>query len=348
MFIEEIRSSIMSRFSSIMDVYYQVRPIILLPFNVWFFFVSLPFRVMFTLSDIFFAKDPAFQLKEKVLELKQEVVTIPSIKFQSYGPARSEAYRRRATSLMENRPHGWYMVEKDDSKEEQLRSRKSPAKEQVKVATPLSKSVDETASLKQQLDQIEQRERSTLEAKQQLELQLEDLTKKYNSDEQVLASFEHEKQRFRNLISVEQKKCFDFQQQIIALKNQFKSEHESKIHAEEQLIALKKHQKAARKSRKASKSEVSKELPVKSEESVKSEEHVESAWHASSQKGFTEMVAEAQRDELEHGKMFSEILKEAIKKDEPAIADSKPEFTVVGGDLSSKHVIEDIRSVSAN
>jgi len=359
MLIDETRffwKSLMSKFEPIMDLYSQLRPLIFLPFNIWFFFASLPFRLFFSFTSIFFSKKdtPALQqMKEKANELKEEVV-IPTLLPQQ---------PRKFVPMPDRQFHGWYAVE--SKKEDRLTRRKShlkhsqesqesqqpqqPQQSQLKEESPR---VDESVQLKEQLSLIEQRERQTLEDKQRLELQLEDLSKKYNSDEQALASFEHEKQRFRNLIKVEQKKCFDFQQQIISLKNQLKSEHESKLQVEGQLDALKKKEKTdkrkASKARKASTPRSDMSATDAGKESLASEPAVESTrassettsvWHSTEQKSFTEMVAEAQRDELEHGKKFSEIVKESIKKEEPAFVESKSEFVVVGGDLSSKHIV---------
>jgi len=184
-----------------------------------------------------------------------------------------------------------------------------------------------------------------------LEEQLEDLSKRVHEDEEALATVETEKQRFRKLIGVEQKKCFDFQQQIIALKNQLKTEKQSKLAAEGELESIKKEKatekrkakRQAAKSKNADQSAPAQSTPAQSTP-AQADQHqtageTHSAWHTTEHKGFTEMVAEAQREELQHGKKFSEVLKTAIEEDKPVVAEEKPEFIVIGGDMSNKHVI---------
>jgi len=191
-----------------------------------------------------------------------------------------------------------------------------------------------------------------------LEAQLKDLTSKFDDDEKALASFEQERTRFKQLIAVQQKKSFDFQQDIIGLKNQLRFEQESRLKAEQELDSLKKRSKAEKnnnkkKTKKASPAvESSSSTPSTTSTSSQTEsiqqkapatvEHTETkpAWSVGHhEQDYTEMVAAAQREELEH-KKFSDVVKESLQAEQQPekTVDNQDEFTVIGGDLSSKHI----------
>jgi len=297
----------MNRLAPVMDLYTQFRPLILLPFNIWLFFVTLPFRIFFGITSGLFVKKAKEQVKEKTIEFKKEVAKIEQAD----------------------------KIEKQSDKSIEEEAEESE-----------SESEDESEELRQQLSQFEERERTTADERKRLEEQLEDLSKRVHEDEEALATVETEKQRYRKLIGVEQKKCFDFQQQIIALKNQLKTEKQSKLAAEGELQSIKKDKatekrkakRQASKSKNTDQSAPAQSTPAQADQNQNAGE-THSAWHTTEHKGFTEMVAEAQREELQHGKKFSEVLKTAIEEDKPVVAEEKPEFIVIGGDMSNKHVI---------
>jgi len=106
MLIDETRffwSNLMTTISPFMDLFNRFRPLILLPFNVWFFFASLPFRFLYLLASNF-KKDGSTieQVKEKAIELKEEVI-MPAF--------RPEPVRRKSFVQMEDRQPGWYPVD---------------------------------------------------------------------------------------------------------------------------------------------------------------------------------------------------------------------------------------------
>jgi len=301
-------------------------------------------------------KDKSMDLKSKTMELKSSFMEMKedikeefkqsqfSLNAEPSEPAILRRPIRRSSIDMEDRQPGWYAVDRDDKHEDQLVRRKSPKKAQ-KESTKESK-IDEAALLKQRIGEYEQRERSAVDDKSRLEVQLKDLSEKFNNDEAALASFEKEKRRFRALINMEQKKCFDFQQQIIALKSQLSREHESLEKAESKIDTMTKdHKRSKRAAKKSAKAESQAQVAQPAQPLSHVEETGHSVWHQPSKKlGFTEMVAEAQREELESGKSFSEVLKESLKKDEPIMEKSAPEFVVIGGPQSSQHITESIRA----
>jgi len=362
MLIDESRffwKALITKTQSFMNFYHSVRPLVFLPFNIWLYCVTLPFRLFMSISSGNFwnfvdeMKNKSMEFKDKTMELKSNLMgmkedikeefsqsQIALQKSEIIIPSRST---RRSSISLEDRQHGWFAVERDDSKthdDQTLIRRKSPSKKQKE-----SPAIEESSELKSRISEYEQRVQSAAEDKQRLEEQLKELTEKFNNDEAALANFDKEKRRFRSLINVEQKKCFDFQQQIISLKSQLSREHESLEKAESTIDTMKKDQKRSKKAAKKSKSETS--VPVQSAQpAVDQPEETHSMWHESSKKlSYTEMVAEAQREELESGKKFSEVLKDALKKEEPVMEKSAaPEFTVIGGPQSSQHIVEDIRA----
>lgn len=352
MLIDESRffwKTLISRTEPLMDLYRSVRPVIFLPFNIWLYFVTLPFRLFMSISSGSLWKS-AQDMKEKTMELKDKALEIKEDIKEEFNQSQFAFKSRPAilsrpivdSAAFEYRQASWIPVEQDKhgkSEDQPLVRRRSPSKKQEAPVV-----IDEAAQLKGRISEYEQRERSAIEDKQRLEAQLKDLSGKFESDEAALASFEKEKRRFRTLINMEQKKCFDFQQQIIALKSQLDREHKSLENAESkiELMEKTKHEKRAAKKFLAEKKEEAR--PV---EHAAPAAHVEEThgWHQPTQKvSYTEMVAEAQREELESGKKFSEVLKEALKKDEPVMEKTVPEFIVIGGPQSSQHVVENIRA----
>lgn len=320
------------KYKTAMEYYTTFRPLILLPFNIWFFFVSLPFRIFFAVTSSVFSKPE--QIKEK-----------------------------KETETTQKKKDNFRTVEKTDSRAEEGLRRRSPVKEESEETQSEEKprelveepeeqveesneEVEEDDSMSR-IEELEKQIQAADEEKTRLEKEHNELYARFQSDERALADSEKERQRYKQLINVEQKKCFDFQQTIIALKNQIKAEHESRVEAEGKFKSFKRHTK---KDKQRAKKEAAK-LSASTEQTSSAQSNnplaldasTHGMWHTPSTKGFTEMVAEAQKEELSHPKGFADILKQSIHAEEVQQApqqDSKPEFVVVGGDLSTRHVVE--------
>lgn len=356
-----------SKVQPFIDFYYSVKPVIFLPFNIWLYCVTLPFRLFMSVTSGSFWKSTQ-EMKEKTIELKDKAVEIKDdikeeILIASSLKSEPAILKRPIRSMpLEDRQPGWYAVDKheihdkhevhDKHDDQTLTRRKSISKKEAPVAESSESPIDEASMLKERIAEFEHRERTTVEDKERLEAQLAYLSSKVNKDEAELASSEKEKHRYRTLINMEQKKCFDFQQQIIALKSQLSREHESLEKANIKISSMTKAKKASKKAlKKALKDDIAGVIaepvaPVAAPEVTHSEEH--SAWNTH-KVDYTTMVAEAQREELEHGKKFSEVVKDSLMKEEPVMEKSAPEFIVIGGPQSSMHVVDEIRApVSAN
>jgi len=299
---------------------FDLPALILLPFNIWFYAVTFPFRV---LLNIFYGDS---------WKHKSQNVRYQPIHYQNSN---------------EDRSHSWFPVERINE-DELLKSKKSSMKEEL-INKPKEEDKkifyrDEIEELKQKLAEYKQKELQSINNSSRLEAELARLQKTFDSKSQSKKKFEIEKKRINDLINQEKTKNFDLQQIIIGLKNQILKEHEQmeswKNRFEQlelkQQVQEKKHQKRVNQKNKKSTSTV--EVKVEEEK----ESNINSVWHAAHhEKDYTEMIAKAQQQE-EH-KSFSEVLKESIQKDEKLVSNNNDEpskFTIIGGSQSSQHVIE--------
>jgi len=381
------------------DFLQQVRPVIFLPFNIWFFFVSLPFRIFFFMINGFTSQSSKISVEDKKT-LDSKETSIPSIMVSKA----TDVLRQRKSGPTEDRPFSWYTVtgtvtgsvkseepvKVESAKGSLLDEFKSQLEEiqhMKEEVMPKEIQVDQSEELKGRLEEFEQREKAVMEEKHRLESQLEelsskyyaneksvalekerleseikqlsskhasddkaaleekkrlesqlkDLTEKFNVDEKALATFQTERSRLKQMVEIQLRKSFDFQQDIIGLKNQLKYEHECRIKAQEELESIKKQVESGKKS-----STQSKSTPVSTPVvEYKPSEEVKPAWHVQHHENdYTQMVANAQHEQQD-SKSFSEVVKESLDAKPSTDAKQVEEFVVVGGDLSNKHIVVD-------
>jgi len=412
------------------SLYAQIKPLLLLPFNIWLFFVTIPFRLFFFLTS-------DRSNKSKMMEIKEEIKNIAPSALSHKAPI--ELRQRKVGGSDEDRQFpGWYSAERSDKTVEKSEkpltsSRRGSISKKSAPSTAPSvinqfKSVEPSMSDEELLRKVEEHERRVHEEKARLESQLDDITKRYEKDEIILATFDAERSRYKSLINFEREKLTKAQEEIEQLRSQLSQqsdstststssttdlssvenlsdeellkkveEHERRAHEEkaaleaelielnkkyqhdEELVAMYSSEKArymnlinieqrkcfdmqqqlvklraqlakASSSSSSSSSTSTNNSTTQKKESigsttVEATPQTNSVWHAAPKEGFTEMVAHAQQDELEHGKSFSEVLKDSIKKEEPVNTSSTAEFTVLGGADSNQHVFA---PVSAN
>jgi len=417
----------------IMSLYSQIKPLLLLPFNIWLFFVTIPFRLFFFLTS-------DRSMKSKKMEIKEEIKNIAPASLSHKAPI--ELRQRKLGVSDEDRQPGWYAVERSEKpversekpveRSEKPLSRRASISKKSTAPSVISeyKSVEPSMSDEELLRKVEEHERRVREEKLRLESQLDDVTQRFEKDEIILATFDAERSRYKSLINFEREKLSKAQEEIAQLQSQLTQRSESSstsssstidlssmdnLSDEELLKKVEEHEKRASDEKAALEAELmelnkkyqhdeelvamystektrymnlinieqrkcfdmqqlvvklrsqlakaqsssssssssststdnSKTLNKSTTDSTTTETtpQVNSVWHTAAKEGFTEMVAHAQQDELEHGKTFSEVLKDSIKKEEPTTSSNTAEFTVLGGADSTQHVFA---PVSAN